>query len=188
MAELKSTEARWTSKAAIRDQLLAVQKAYNATITALNAAAKAVEPDFEPVIVGQAHRAAGLLVWDVGEDGIVQVLLAKEAEEFVIPGGKAIAEEHPMETAIREFSQELGGYYETKTLATLLGGIHSSLYYPQGKYTLFIVHARFLGTPLKSLPWYAWTSVPTLKLHPFARIILNLPAMATWACTARLLK
>ena len=186
MAAKTVLDPREAAKATIREQLLAVQKAYNATIAALNKAALLIDPTFEPVIVGQAFRAAGLLIWDVGDDGIVQVLLAKETDGLVIPGGKAVGEEHPELTSIREFDQEIRGYYEVKTLEALVGRVHSGyLYYAPGKYSLFIVHARTLGTPLKPLPLVPWTAVSTLPLHPFAKLILGLPAIQAWACTAR---
>lgn len=124
----------------------------------LNKLASEIDGEYEHVIVGTPHRAAGILLYytqmkrhvgrgaslQEGKERDVYFLAARFNDpttgksEYQIPGGKAQGTEYPLETAVREFNEE--------TLGAISEDIYSLHEAPQmshclveGKYTLFLV-------------------------------------------------
>lgn len=161
----------------------------------LNRMMKHFDPRAEDIITGHSHRAAGLLVHD-GKS----VLMVKFAKGLEIPGGKAQGSEYPLETATREAGEE--------TLRTLTKEMLDSLYQrpipsyvvAAGKYTIFLVDATELKLgnivedfkdklaahkddaeePPSALVWWTPGKDKLEDLAPFAKEILNTPAIATY--------
>ena len=113
--------------------------------TKINKVGSILDKDYEPVIVGSQHRAAGILVYHVDKkEKKIHVLLANFAKkegdipEYQIPGGKAQGIEYPLETAIREFNEETLFIFKDE-MSILKKSPQTCHNFVDGKYTLFLV-------------------------------------------------
>lgn len=127
-------ESKDASAQKLRDFNIQLQRTAFFQGRELNTIMKGIDPTAEDVIIGQSHKASGIILYQDAH-----VLLVTFKGEACVPGGKAQGTEHPLETAIREVVEETLGVIDETSLRAL----HKEPQYSQmigtGRYTAFLV-------------------------------------------------
>lgn len=136
----------------------------------LNEIGKQLDPNFEPVIIGQQHRAAGILPFIFIDDKcyVLGGMFTKNGDKlkFGILGGKAQGTESPIDTALREFNEETLSFLGKDFDKRFRARPQFSYSIVSGKYTLYLVELdRFLKVEAKSL----------LDVSKYDKILSELP-------------
>lgn len=127
----------------------------------LNRMCKEIDKSFEEVIIGHSNKASGIIVHKLVRHPIARksklyVLLVRENGVVNIPGGKSQGEETPIDTAIREFREEVTQPAEKKEISTeikeedripiyrlneqkIVDNVIESFHLPSDGYTLFFL-------------------------------------------------
>jgi len=128
----------------LKQTIISIQSGAFHQGNALNQLAKSIDPNFEPVIIGQQHRAAGCLPYVVHNKQILVLggMVKKSNDKFaqyVVNGGKGQGTERPPQTALRELEEETLGVFGKDFQKYFYSRPQLSLEIVDGKYTLYLV-------------------------------------------------
>jgi len=146
----KHQVSRNTTVQKLHDLNLSIQQNAFFQGRALNDLASELDAQYEPLPIGKVHAAAGILPYRKKEGKLVELLLGEFPSEdgtirLNLLGGKASGLESPVETAVREFSQEILELVTREQLTDYFSGrLDLSKYIPEGKYTVFPLEASEL--------------------------------------------
>lgn len=159
----------------VRNMLISIQEQVADAMININDTFKHYE-GYTPAPCGINHRAAGVILFRFTLEGAMQLMITKENDKVVLPGGKIEGRELPLEALAREFQQETGLSF---TPDLLFSQFQRSIQYNKGKYTLYLIQydpKLVTGTAKDDVKWVTYEEALTL-VDKFPRDLLEVPAV-----------